>query len=269
MARKDPQRSGKAALITGASSGIGRELAELFAADGHDVVLAGRSTAELESLATQFIAEHGVHAVAITIDLFKPEAPQQLYDEVKRQGFTIDYLVNDAGQGLFGKFADTDLNDELQIMQLNMNALVVLTKLYLRDMLARDQGRILQLASSVSKMPSPYQAVYAGTKAFVYNFTQSIIDEIKGSKVTITALRPGATETDFFEKAGAQDSKIVQKDKMGPADKVARDGYEALMSGRSAIVSGIQNKLMDAVGNLTPDQALAAGMRKMSEPAHK
>jgi short-subunit dehydrogenase len=257
------------ALITGASSGIGYELAKLFAKDDHDLVLVSRTGPMLERIAREFSRDYGVKVTIIVKDLFRPEAAQELYDEVKAAGITVDYLVNDAGQGTYGKFAETALDQELGIIQLNVNTLVVLTKLFLRDMLARNSGRILQVASMVSKTPSPYQAVYAGTKAFVYNFTQSVIDEIKGSKVTMTALRPGATDTDFFNKAGADDMWAVQHDRLGPADAVARDGYEALMAGRSAIVSGLQNKIMDAVSNVIPDQAVARGMRKMDQPVRK
>jgi short-subunit dehydrogenase len=174
--------------------------------------------------------------------------------------------VNDAGQGVYGKFAETDLDRELAIIQLNINALVVLTKLFLRDMLARNEGRILQLASMVSKSPAPYSAVYGGTKAFVYNFTQALIQEIEGTEVTVTALRPGATDTDFFRKEGGEQAKMVQEGKLGPADKVARDGYEAMMRGDDAVVSGIQNKLMDKAADVLPDRMAAKQMKKMQEP---
>ncbi|WP_374679635.1 SDR family NAD(P)-dependent oxidoreductase [Hydrocarboniphaga effusa] len=257
------------ALITGASSGIGYELAKLFARDDHDLVLVSRMAPMLERIARELKRDCGVHVTIIAKDLFRPEAAQELYDEIRAAGITVDYLVNDAGQGAYGRFAETALDQELSIIQLNVTTLVVLTKLFLRDMLARDSGRILQLASMVSKTPSPYQAVYAGTKAFVYNFTQSVIDELKGTNVTMTALRPGATDTDFFNKAGAEDMWAVQHDKLGPADAVARDGYEALMAGRPAIVSGLQNRIMDAVSNVIPDQAVARGMRKLDQPARK
>ncbi len=192
-----------------------------------------------------------------------------MYNEVYAKGIQVDILVNDAGQGVYGKFTETDLQSELDIIQLNVASLVVLTKLFLKDMVARNNGKILQLASMVSKISSPLMAVYAGTKAFVYNFTQSIINELKDTEVTITALQPGATDTDFFNKAGAQHSKIVQEgDLADPAD-VARDGYEALMSGESKIVSGMKNKIMATMANVTSDEMLAEQMHKQNEPSDK
>jgi uncharacterized protein len=260
--------TGKTALVTGASSGIGYELAKLFAADGHDLVITSRSADTLQDIAQHFRETYGVKVLVIAADLFDPRAPFQLYDDVRSRGITVDYLVNDAGQGVYGKFVETQIEDELEIIQLNINALVVLTKLYAQDMVERGEGRILQLASMVSKSPAPYSAVYGGTKAFVYNFTQALVQELEGTGVTVTALRPGATDTDFFRKEGGEDARIVQDGKLGPADKVARDGYEAMMEGRDAVVSGWQNQLMDKAGNLLPDEVVARQMKKMHEPKH-
>lgn len=160
---------------------------------------------------------------------------------------------------------ETDLQQELDIIQLNISSLVVLTKLFVKDMVARGEGRVLQLASLVSRISSPLMAVYSGTKAFVFNFTQALINELEGTGVTMTALQPGATDTDFFNKAGAGNSKTVQHhDLANPAD-VARDGYEAMMNGESKVVSGFKNKLQDVMSNILPDQLLATQMRNMNE----
>lgn len=256
----------KTALITGASSGIGYELAKLFADEGYNLVLVSRDTNKLNEIAGQFFVHNRIRAVAIEKDLFDPQAAQEIYDEVKRIGFDIDVLVNDAGQGVYGEFVNTDLQQELSMIQLNINSLVVLTKLFLKDMVARNEGKILNLASMVSKVPAPFQAVYAGTKAFVYNFSQSIADEVKDKNITVTALRPGATDTDFFNKAGAQESKIVQEGHLADPAKVAKDGYDALMNGSTQVVSGFGNKVQDKLGNLIPDETLAAQMHKQSEP---
>jgi uncharacterized protein len=258
----------RTALVTGASSGIGLELARLFAQDGHDLVLTARSADELERIAATFRRDHGVRVDVMPADLFRAESAYALYDEVKAQGLRIDYLVNDAGQGVYGRFVETDLAQELRIIRLNVDAMVILTKLFLRDMVARGEGRILQLASMVSKNPAPWSAVYAGTKAFIWNFTQSLIPEIEGTGVTVTALRPGATDTDFFRKEGGEDATIVQDGKLGPADAVARDGYAAMMAGRNSVVSGIQNRLMDKAANLMPDEMVARQMEKMHAPKH-
>lgn len=259
----------KTALITGASSGIGRELARCFAADGHDLVLVARSTNELEALAREFADQHGITTTVIAKDLFDPSAAREVYDEVRARGITVDYLVNDAGQGVYGKFADTDLDQELAIVRLNIGSLVVLTKLFLKDMLARDEGRILQLASVASTNPTPWSAVYSGTKAFIHYFTESVIEELEGTNVTMTALRPGATDTDFFRKEGALDAKLVREGKLADPARVARDGYTALMRGKDAVVSGAKNKAMDALGKVMPDKAVAKQIGKMHEPAHK
>ena len=261
-------RHSKIALVTGASSGIGLELARCFAQDGHNLVLVARSADELERIAADLRSKHGITVTPIPTDLFEPAAARELYQEVTGRGITVDYLVNDAGQGVYGTFAETDLDRELSIIQLNVMSLVVLTKLFLRDMLARNEGRILQLGSMVSKNPAPWSAVYAGTKAFVYNFSESVIQEIEGSNVTLTVLRPGATDTDFFRKEDGEDATMVQDDKLGPADAVARDGYEAMMAGRDAVVSGWQNKLMDKAGKLLPEQTVARQMKSMHQPKH-
>jgi uncharacterized protein len=167
---------------------------------------------------------------------------------------------------VYGKFAETDLDKELAIIQLNVSSLVTLTKLFLRDMLHRNEGRILQLASVVSKTPAPWSAVYGGTKAFVYSFSQAVASELEGTKVTMTALRPGPTETDFFRKEGAESMKVFQEGDLSPADKVARDGYEAMLSGQVSVVSGLKNKVMDKIGDLMPDTVRTKQSKKQHEP---
>jgi len=256
----------KTALITGASSGIGFELARCFARDGHDVVLVSRSESDLKKIARDFELEFGVRATVIAKDLFEENSARQLYDDVRSRGIVVNYLVNDAGQGVYGKFAETDLEKELAIVHLNVCSLLVLTKLFLNDMLARNEGRILQLASVVSKTPAPYSAVYSGTKAFIYNFTQAVISELEGTNVTMTALRPGATATNFFDKAHMHEARIVREGKLGPADKVARDGYEALMRGDTTVISGLPNKIQDKVANVLPEKMVTKRAKKMHQP---
>jgi short-subunit dehydrogenase len=254
------------ALVTGASSGIGYELAKLLAQNGHHLILVSRSKEELNIIAQSFTSQYGIKAIPLVKDLFEPNAAEELYNEVKALGLHVDILVNDAAQGVYGKFAETDLQSELDIIQLNISSLVVLTKLFLKDMLAANGGKILQLASVVGKIASPLMAVYAGTKAFVYNFTQSVINELKDTNVTMTALLPGATDTDFFNKAGAEDASVVQEGKLANPADVAKDGYDALMSGDSKIISGMKNKMEMAMGNFMPDEALAERVRKQNEP---
>jgi short-subunit dehydrogenase len=254
-------------LITGGSMGIGLELARVFAENGHSLILVARNEDELRAAKEQ-LQSGTVSVITIVKDLFEPQAAFQLYDEVKSQNLDVSILVNDAGQGVYGLFAETDLQRELDIVQLNISSLITLTKLFLKDMLANQGGKILNLSSIASKSPGPWNAVYHGTKAFVQSFSEAIRSELKDSGVTVTALLPGATDTDFFNKAGMEDSKIVQdKDKLADPAKVARDGYEALMSGDDKVVSGAKNKMMVGMSNMMSDSAAADMMKKQQEPA--
>jgi short-subunit dehydrogenase len=253
------------ALVTGATSGIGYELAKLLAKDGYNLVIVARSQDELQKTADELMEQFGVGVITIPKDLFVPTGAFQLYDQVKARGIEVNVLVNDAGQGQYGKFVDTDIERELDIIQLNINSLVVLTKLFLKEMVARGEGKILNLSSIASKAPGPWQSVYHGTKAFVQSFTEAIREEVKETGVTITALLPGATDTDFFNKAEMTSSKIMEE-KMSDAADVAKDGYDALMAGKDMIVSGMKNKMQVAMSNLTPDSTLAKQMGKMQEP---
>jgi uncharacterized protein len=256
------------AIITGASNGIGYELAKLFAGDGYNLIIVARTAEDLQQRADEFKQQYGVDVIPIAKDLFQPEAPFELYDEVKSKNLTVDVLVNDAGQGQFGLFVETDIRRLLDIIQLNVNSLTVLTHLFLKDMVARNEGKILQLASIASQLPGPWQAVYHATKAYVLSFTEALIRELKDSAVSLTALQPGATDTDFFNKAEMQESKILDTKLSDPA-KVAKDGYEALMSGDDKIVSGFKNKAMTSMSNVMPETAVAAQMDKMQEPRDK
>ncbi len=250
-------------LVTGATSGIGLELAKLFAQDGYDIVHVARNEAKMTDLASDLGMKYNVEVTNIVKDLSQPGAAQEVYREVKEKALHIDILVNNVGAGIFGKFQETDLEEELGTVRLNIDTTLVLTKLFLQDMLDRNAGKILNLASMVSKIPSPFQSVYAGTKAFVYNFSQSLASELKDTGVTVTALRPGATETDFFRESG-QPHLPDPKDMDDPA-QVAKDGYEALMKGETAVVSGFQNKVMAHLADVLPDEVLAEQMAKRNE----
>ena len=204
----------------------------------------------------------------IAKDLFDPNAPFELYDEVRSNNVKVDVLVNDAGQGQFGLFIESDIQRQLQIIQLNISSLTALTYLFLKDMVARNDGKILQLASIASELPGPWQAVYHATKAYVLSFTEALINELKDTEVTMTALQPGATETDFFNKAEMQNSKIMDSKMSDPA-KVAKDGYEALMKGDDKVVSGFKNKAMVAASNVMPDTLVAEQMNKMQKDKNR
>ncbi len=256
---------GKSVLITGASSGIGKELATLFAKDGYHLILVSRSEDRLQDVAADFDRQFGTSSTVIEKDLSKPDSAQEVYDEVKRQNLTVNVLVNNAGVGAHGFFAtETDLQKELDIIQLNVTSLVQLTKLFVRDMVTRNEGKILNLASIASTMPSPLVAVYGATKAFVYSFSEALHNELKDTKVTVTALLPPATDTDWFNKAGAENTVVAQSDKADPA-KVAKDGYDALMAGKDKVISGASTKLAAAVASVLPSHQSAKSSRKQME----
>jgi short-subunit dehydrogenase len=257
--------TGKYALVTGATSGIGYELAKLFAKDGYNLVIVARGQEGLDKTVND-LQQYGVEVLAISKDLFRREASFELYDEVKGKGIEPDVLVNDAGQGQYGEFIDTDINRELDIIQLNTASLVALTKFYLKDMVARGSGKILNVASVASKIPGPLQSVYHATKAFVLSFSEAIRNEVKDTGVTITALMPGATDTDFFNKADMEDAKNVKEGTLDDPAVVAKDGYEALMKGDDKVVSGFKNKVQVAMSNIIPDSMVAESTHKQQAP---
>ncbi|MGQ2985545.1 SDR family NAD(P)-dependent oxidoreductase [Flavobacterium sp.] len=260
----------KHALITGATSGIGYELAKLFAQDGYSLVLVARSKDNLEVTAKEMEQlNSSIHTHIIPADLFEADAAQKVYDKTTELGITVNILVNDAGQGEWGRFIKTDLKRELDLIQLNISSLVSLTKFYLKEMTARNEGRILQLASSVSKAPSPYLSVYAATKAFVLSFTEALIEELEDTDVTVTALQPDATDTDFFHKAKAENSVTYREKDLYTAEEVAKAGYEGLMQGSRTVVPGFVNKAQAVLNIVMPDSAIAANMHKQMESSMK
>lgn len=254
---------GKTALITGASSGIGLELATLFAKDGYNLVLVARSNDKLHDLADKLRQQYGTPTITVVEkDLSRPEAPQEIYDEVTRQQITVNTLVNNAGFGEYGLFAtETDLQKELSVIQVNLTALVHLTKLFLKDMVARNEGKILMLGSIASVMPNPLMAVYGATKSFIYSFSEALRNELKDTDITLTVLMPPATDTDFFNKAGAMNTVARETARdMDPAD-VAREGYNALHRGKDKAIAGFQTKLQAAAFRVLPDSVVSGAAR--------
>jgi short-subunit dehydrogenase len=255
------------ALVTGGTSGIGYELAKLLAKDNYNLIIVARREDDLAKVSNEISTRFNVTVITIAKDLFDRNNAFDLYHEVKARGIEIDILINNAGHGHYGEFVDTDLSMELQIVDLNITSLIILTKLFLKDMVDRQRGKILNLSSIASKAPGPWQSVYHGTKAFVQSFTEAIRSEVKDKGVTVTALLPGATDTDFFNKAGMQNSKLVQEGKLYDPVDVAQDGYDALMKGKDMVVSGFGNKVQVAMSNVTSDEKLAEKMKKEQEPA--
>ncbi len=254
----------KTALITGGTSGIGKELAKLFAKDQYNLIIVARDQGELDSTAAE-LGNSGIQVETIAKDLSNMDEAFALCQEIgERQ---IDVLVNDAGQGVYGLFKDNDIERELDIIHLNICATVILTKHIVKQMAVRGEGKILNLGSVAGKLPGPWQAVYHATKAFVLSFTTAIREEMKDSGITFTALMPGITDTDFFNKAGMNDSKVLQdEDVKADPVVVAKDGYEALMAGKDRVISGFKNKLEVNAANLMPDSAVAHNLYEQQKP---
>lgn len=259
-------RKNQFALITGATSGIGYELAKQFAKNGYDLVIVARDHEELKKKADEF-KNFGVNVISISKNLFLEEEAYSLYSELKMNGISPEILVNDAGQGVYGKFQDTDIHREVDIIQLNIISVIILTKLFLKDRLPKGSGKILNLASVASKAPGPWHSVYHGTKAFVLSWSEAIREELKESGITVTALLPGPTDTDFFNKADMNRSKILEdRDNLASPEEVAIDGFNALMNGDDKIVSGLKNKLSVAMANMASDSMAAHRMAEMQKP---
>lgn len=268
MAGKNLNKQNKYALVTGGTSGIGYELSKLCAKGGFNLVLVARSSERLHEVSQEFM-QYGVDVISMDQDLFEPDAGLQIYQELKAKGVDISILINNAGQGQLGKFHEVPLERHLALIQLNITALVTLTRAFLDDMIARGEGRILNLASVVSKTPAPEFSVYAASKAFVLSFSEALAQELEDTNITVTALLPGRTDTDFFYKADMEDSKEYQEHKLADAEKVALDGYEAMMSGESRVISGMQNKMMVGMMNTMSDSANAEKMQKNMQPTDK
>src|ERR1700739_4002536 len=220
-------------LITGASGGIGYELARLFARDHHHLVLVARSADKLAQVATELQAQ-GIGVRTIALDLAVPPAPKFVFDQLQREGVAIDILINNAGFGVFGEFAQMPEEEILGQISLNITALTELTRLFLPPMLARHNGRIMNVASTAGFQPGPFMAVYYATKAYVISFSEAVASELQHSGVTVTCFCPGATHTGFAQRAGTEMSRLFQQlPGAMSAQEVARDGYRAVMKGRS------------------------------------
>lgn len=257
------------ALITGATSGIGYELARLFAKDGYNLVLVARNGDRLQEVTDMLKTDYGVEVTPLVKDLFQLNAAGEIYNTTRQMGVNINVLVNDAGQGEWGSFLETDLERELDIIRLNVMSLVSLTKLYVRDMAARNEGKILQLGSEAGTTPVPLLSIYAATKAFVLSFSIALANELKDTGITVTVLLPGATDTDFFHKAGQEDTVTYREKTLASPEEVARDGYDALMKGESKIISGARTKNHVFMSDLLGQKLSAVNMKKQMLPSEK
>jgi hypothetical protein len=253
-------------LISGASGGIGYELAKLFARDHHDLVLVARSADKLTRVAYE-LQNHGVTVRTFPLDLAELPAPKFLFDQLQRERIAIDILVNNAGYGAYGEFAAMAEDAILGQIQLNIAALTELTRLFLPAMIARRGGRIMNVASTAGFQPGPLMAVYYATKAYVISFSEAIANELRGSGVTVTCFCPGATETGFARRAGNDKTRLFKQLGGMKVEKVALDGYRAAMEGRTLAISGAHNWLVAQSTRFAPRKLVTAMSRWISEEA--
>lgn len=254
----------KTVLITGASGGIGYELALLFAQGGYDLVLVARSRQKLAELATRLQHDYAATSTVMAIDLLDPAAPKAIVACLREAGVRVEVLVNNAGFGTYGPFAQSDLDDELAMIQLNVAAVTALTRLLLPEMLARRDGRILNIASTAAFQPGPLMSVYYGTKAFVLFLSEALSNELKGTGVTVTALCPGPTRTGFQERAGMGPLRLFGLGVMDAAT-VARAGYHGLLRGDPVVIPGIVNRLITLLVRVAPRWMVRAIVRRLQE----
>ncbi|NME69931.1 SDR family NAD(P)-dependent oxidoreductase [Flammeovirga aprica] len=253
------------ALITGASSGIGKEFAKIHAQKGGDLVIIARSLDKLKELKTELEGSYGISVEVIAKDLTKIETAQEIYDEVKSKNIPVEYLINNAGFGGVGKFHEREWEKDLAMINLNITALTALTRFFLPDMVKRNSGRVLNVSSTASLIPGPLQAVYYATKAYVTFFSNAIAEELHDTNVTVTALLPGATATEFGRVSGMDKTSLF--DKTASAYKVALDGYNGMMKGKLDVISGLttSQKIMTAFAPLTPKKIILKQVRQMQE----
>jgi short-subunit dehydrogenase len=253
------------ALVTGASKGIGAAMVEQLAADRWNVILVARGKSELEALAGQLAAKHDVKALVLAADLSQPSAAQDLWARVAALGVRVDVLVNNAGFGLLGPFDKTPLPRELEILQVNVTALTELTKLALPAMLERRQGWILNVSSTAGFVPGPFMSVYYASKAYVLSFSEGLASELAGTGVTVSALCPGPTRTQFADTAESSRTKLFQGGGVMEAEPVARAGLRGLFAGKAVIVPGFQNKLMIQSLRVAPRAAVRRVTRRLQQ----
>jgi hypothetical protein len=239
-------------LITGASSGIGQSMAALLAAKGYPLLLVARRLAVLQAIASDLQNRYGATIVCMQADLSEPGAARQLYQDVQAAGIPVEMLVNNAGTGLYGRFIETSLDQELSMMHLNMDALVVLTKLFGQQMAEQGSGRILNVASLLSFLPFPYYTVYSATKAFVLAFSETLAAELADSGVVVTALCPGPVDTSFNTADMLQTNGYAANKPM-PAEAVARQGVALLLNGKGKKIVGFNNWFISNLPRIMPD----------------
>ncbi|TGK09882.1 SDR family oxidoreductase [Leptospira fletcheri] len=241
----------KTAVVTGASAGIGYEIAKLAASDGYDLILVARNSKALTKVKKE-LESMGAQADILVMDLSDPKSPKKIYEFARKKKAIVDLLVNNAGFGTNGRFDKLDLEEELSLIQVNVVSLVALTHLFLRDMIDRHSGKILNVASTAAFQPGPMMSDYYASKAYVLSFSEGISEELKKEGVTVTCLCPGPTKTEFFKKAEMDSSKILNHVPMSDPKEVARLGYEGVKFGKVVVISGLANKVLAQSVRISP-----------------
>ena len=263
MVNSQPQT----ALITGASGGIGYEFAKLLANDRYNLVLVARNAAKLTQIADELQRQFGVTVKSVALDLTVPTAPRTLFDSLQRENVTVDILINNAAYGILGEFSKVPLEESLGQVQLNITSLTELTRLFVAPMTERKRGKVLNVASVAGFLPGPLMAVYYATKAYVISFSEAIANELAGSGVTVTCLCPGATDTGFQGRAGIDGTILFKAMRPMDAKTVARDGYRALLAGKTLAISGFSNWLLAESVRFSPRKLVTAISRKVLDKA--
>ncbi|WP_111707118.1 SDR family NAD(P)-dependent oxidoreductase [Lutibacter citreus] len=255
----------KTALITGASSGIGKELAIIHAKKGGDLVLVARRKDKLKELKQELETLYKIKVEIISKDLSNISASQEIFDEVIKKEIEIEYLINNAGFGALGKFHELELDRQISMINLNITALTVLTRLFLPEFVKRNSGKILNTSSTASFMPGPLQAVYFATKAYVTFFSNALSEELYNTNITVTNLMPGATESEFGATSGMDKTEMFKK--TASSQSVAEDGYKGMMKGKIDVISGLKpmEKIMMAMIPFMPKKMVLKQIRQMQE----
>lgn len=255
---------GKTALITGASGGIGLELASIHASKGDNLVLVARSGEKLEEIKAELEQKYKVKVHFLVLDLSLRTAPKKVFDEVTRHKITVDYLINNAGFGDFGLFSECDWDKQEKMINLNIMALAHLTKLFIPGMISRGGGKIMNVASLAAFTPGPTMSIYFATKAFVLSFSEALNNELKDNGITVTALCPGSTESKFHEVA-LGDPKLVKDRIMMSAKEVADIGYKGMMKGKPVVIPGFKNAFLVFVARFVSRETVVKSARKIQE----
>jgi len=265
MKKTNNHQRQQTALITGAANGIGYELAYLFAQNDYNLVLIDRIETKLQRVAMYFQEQFSISVKSIVKDLSKTKSPEEIFLELQQENIQVDVLVNNAGFGTYGFFNETNLSDELEMLQVNLVCTTHLTKLFLKSMVKQGQGKILNVSSAAAFQPGPLMAVYFATKAYILSFSEALANELQNTGVTVTVLCPGTTQSAFHERTGMADSQLLKSKRMMDAATVANIGYRALMEGKTIVIPGLINKLMAKSVRFVPRNLVTKIVRKMQE----